>query len=99
VCRIERHRIDSALSPDKRLSSFDFNAVPTVSKAQMIALASGTEWFGRGANVLLVGAPGVGKSHLISGLPHVLIDAGRRVAQGPRWNRVRERGMRWRPTP
>ncbi len=27
VRRIERHRIDSALTPDKRLSSFDFSAV------------------------------------------------------------------------
>lgn len=31
--RIERHRAESQLSPDKRLSSFDFAAVPGVSKA------------------------------------------------------------------
>ena len=53
------------LSPDKRLSSFDFAAVPSVSKAQVMALAEGTEWLDRGANVLLFGPPGVGKSHLI----------------------------------
>ena len=79
VRRIERHRIDSALSPDKRLSSFDFAAVPGVSKAQVMALATGHEWLDRGANVLLFGPPGVGKSHLITGLGHALIDAGRRV--------------------
>jgi DNA replication protein DnaC len=77
--RIERHRGESQLSPDKRLSSFDFAAVPAVSKAQVMALAEGQEWLDRGANVLLFGPPGVGKSHLVSGLGHALIDAGRRV--------------------
>ena len=79
VRRIERRRAESALIPDKRLSSFDFAAVPSVSKAQVMALAAGHEWLDRGASVLLFGPPGVGKSHLISGLGHALIDAGRRV--------------------
>jgi DNA replication protein DnaC len=57
VRRIERHRIESALTADKRLSSFDFAAVPSVSKAQVMALAAGTEWLERGANVLLFGPP------------------------------------------
>ena len=77
--RIERHRGESGLSLDKRLSSFDFAAVPSVSKAQVTALAEGSEWLDRGANVLLFGPPGVGKSHLVCALGHALIDAGRRV--------------------
>ena len=77
--RIDRHRAESLLQPDKRLSSFDFAAVPNVSKAQVMALAEGHEWLDRGANVLLFGPPGVGKSHLVCGLGHALIDAGRRV--------------------
>jgi DNA replication protein DnaC len=77
--RIERHRAESGLSPDKRLSSFDFAAVPGVSKAQVMALADGHEWLERGDNLLLFGPPGVGKSHLICGLGHALIEAGRRV--------------------
>ena len=77
--RIERHRAESALSPDKRLSGFDFAAVPSVSKAQVTALAEGHEWLDRGANVLLFGPPGVGKSHLACALGHALIEAGRRV--------------------
>lgn len=77
--RIDRHRAESCLSPDKRLSSFDFASVPSVSKAQVMALAEGHEWLDRGANVLLFGPPGVGKSHLVSGLGHALIDAGCRV--------------------
>ena len=77
--RIDRHRAESDLSPDKRLSSFDFAAVPSVSKAQVTALAEGVEWLDRGANVLLFGPPGVGKSHLVCALGHALIDAGKRV--------------------
>jgi DNA replication protein DnaC len=77
--RMDRHRVESGLSPDKRLSSFDFTAVPNVSKAQVMALAEGTQWLDRGANVLLFGPPGVGKSHLVCALGHALIDAGRRV--------------------
>ena len=77
--RIDRHRHESNLSPDKRLSSFDFAAVPSVSKAQVMALTEGSEWIDRGANVLLFGPPGVGKSHLASALGHALIEAGRRV--------------------
>jgi DNA replication protein DnaC len=77
--RIDRHRAESQLSPDKRLSSFDFAAVPSVSKALVTALAEGHEWLDRGANVLLFGPPGVGKSHLVCGLGHALIEAGRRV--------------------
>ena len=77
--RLDRHRTESGLSPDKRLSNFDFAAVPSVSKAQVTALAEGTEWLDRGANILLFGPPGVGKSHLVCALGHALLDAGRRV--------------------
>jgi DNA replication protein DnaC len=77
--RIDRHRTEACLSPDKRLSSFDFAAVPSVSKAQVMALAEGHEWLDRGANVLLFGPPGVGKSHLVCALGHALVDAGKRV--------------------
>jgi DNA replication protein DnaC len=77
--RLDRHRAESGLSPDKRLSNFDFAAVPSVSKAQVMALTEGHEWLDRGANVLAFGPPGVGKSHLVCGLGHALIDAGRRV--------------------
>jgi DNA replication protein DnaC len=77
--RIDRHRAESELSPDKRLSGFEFEAVPSVSKAQVMTLAEGHEWLDRGSNLLLFGPPGVGKSHLVNGLGHALIEAGRRV--------------------
>jgi IstB-like ATP binding protein len=56
VRRFERHRIASVLSPDKRLSSFDFSAVPTISHARITALTEGHEWLDRGVNLLAFGA-------------------------------------------
>src|SRR5271169_212629 len=39
--RIERHLAEARLPPGKTLDTFDFNAVPMVSKAQVMALAAG----------------------------------------------------------
>lgn len=77
--RIDRHRAESGLPPDKRLSSFDFAAVPTVSKAHVMALVEGDSWLEQGANLLLFGPPGVGKTHLLAGIGHGLIERGYRV--------------------
>ncbi len=79
VRRIARHRLESGLPPGKMLSSFEFAAVPVVSKAQISALAEADAWLKQGANLLLFGPPGVGKTHLVAGLGHALIDAGHRV--------------------
>lgn len=62
--RIERHRAESHLDPTKTLATFDFAVVPMVSKAHVMALASGDGWLEKGATVLIFGPPGGGKSHL-----------------------------------
>ncbi len=77
--RYDRHRAQSGLDIDKRLSSFDFAAVPMLSKAQVLGLAENPAWLDRGANILAFGAPRAGKSHLLSGIGHALIDSGKRV--------------------
>ena len=51
--RIERHLVEARLPPGKTFDSFDFEAVPMVSKAQLTALAAGDTWLGKGANLLL----------------------------------------------
>jgi DNA replication protein DnaC len=65
--RIERHLAETRLAPGKTLATFDFTAVPTLSKAH-VALAAGTSWLERGANLLMFGPPGSGKSHASTGL-------------------------------
>lgn len=77
--RIERHRAESQLDATKTLASFDFAAVPMLSKAHVTALASGESWLEKGASILIFGPPGVGKSHVGCGIGHALIDAGYRV--------------------
>src|SRR3981081_3668823 len=51
--RIERHLASARLPAGKTLDTFDFNAVPMVSKAQVMALAAGDSWLHQGANILL----------------------------------------------
>jgi DNA replication protein DnaC len=77
--RIERHLVEARLPPGKTLDTFDFEAVPVVSKAQIMALAAGDAWLDRGANLILFGPPGTGKSHLASALGFALVENGWRV--------------------
>ncbi|MEI8396363.1 MAG: ATP-binding protein [Rhodospirillaceae bacterium] len=77
--RFERHLEEAHLPPGKTLATFDFTAVPMVSKAQVMALAAGDNWLEKGANLILFGPPGGGKSHLSAALGLALIENGWRV--------------------
>jgi hypothetical protein len=77
--RIERHLAQACLPVGKTLATFDFEAVPMVSKAQVTALVAGGSWLEKGANVLLFGPPGAGKSHLAAAIGLALVENGRRV--------------------
>jgi DNA replication protein DnaC len=77
--RIERHLAEAKLPSGKTLDTFDFEAVPVVSKAQVMALAAGDAWLDRGANLILFGPPGTGKSHLAAALGFTLVENGWRV--------------------
>ena len=77
--RIERHLGEARLLPGKTLDSFDFNAVPMISKAHVRAICAGDAWIDKGANLILVGGPGGGKSHLASAIGLALIENGWRV--------------------
>ena len=77
--RIQRHLREARLPMGKTLESFDFAAVPTLSKAHVMALAEGDSWLAKGNNILAFGPPGGGKSHLAAALGHALIQKGYRV--------------------
>jgi DNA replication protein DnaC len=77
--RIERHLAEARLPPGKTLDTFEFEAVPTVSKARVMALVAGDAWLDKGSNILLFGPPGGGKTHLAAAIGLGLIENGWRV--------------------
>jgi DNA replication protein DnaC len=77
--RLARARADSQLPPGKSLAEFDFAAVSMISKAHVMALAEADGWIAQGHNLLAFGPPGAGKTHMIAGIGHALIDRGYKV--------------------
>ena len=77
--RIERHLLEARLPPGKTLDSFEFAAVPTISKAHVMAICAGDGWIDQGANLILLGGPGGGKTHLASAIGLALVENGWRV--------------------
>lgn len=62
----------------KELADFDFSAIPSLNKAQVLQLAEGG-YLAQAENILCVGAPGLGKSHVASGLAAAACRGGKRV--------------------
>jgi DNA replication protein DnaC len=77
--RIERHLAEARLPPGKSLDGFTFDAVPMISKALVTAMCSGDTWLEKGANLILFGPPGGGKSHLAAAIGLALVENGWRV--------------------
>jgi DNA replication protein DnaC len=77
--RIARHLAQSDLPAGKTLASFDFTATPSLRKAHLAALAAGDAWIEQGANVLIFGPSGTGKTHAAAAIGAGLIDHGYRV--------------------
>jgi len=64
----QRQRIKAARFPVlKELADFDFSAIPQLNKQRVLNLARG-EYITRAEPVILVGNPGLGKSHIATGL-------------------------------
>jgi DNA replication protein DnaC len=78
-----QHRLTSRLAQarfpaTKTLDSFDFTALPQLPKPKVLALAEGSFIRGR-ENVICLGNPGTGKTHLAIALGICAIQAGYRV--------------------
>jgi DNA replication protein DnaC len=64
----EERRIKAAHFPVlKELADFDFSCVPSLNKLQVLDLAQGA-YIRKAESILLVGNPGLGKTHIGSGL-------------------------------
>jgi DNA replication protein DnaC len=77
--RTERHLAEAKLPVGKTLDTFAFDAVPMVSKAQVTAMCAGDGWLEQGANLILFGPPGGGKTHLAAAIGLALVENGWRV--------------------
>ena len=64
----QRQRIRAARFPvHKELADFDFSAIPQLNKQRVLDLARG-EYITRAEPIILVGNPGLGKTHISIGL-------------------------------
>lgn len=70
------HQADFPVHKD--FDTFDFTAVPALSKPKMLELARG-EWIEQRANVCLIGSPGTGKTHCAIALGLAACRQGKRV--------------------
>jgi DNA replication protein DnaC len=80
IARKDHRRIDMALKLAhfpvmKDLASFDYEAQPSIDPKQIRDLSQG-RWIANGENLLLLGPPGVGKTHLAIALGREAILAG-----------------------
>src|SRR5690625_7746423 len=77
--RLQRYLKEAKLPVGKNLSSFDFTAVEGVSKAQVHDLIEQTDWLKKGANLLIYGASGIGKTQFTSCLGYGLMERRHRM--------------------
>jgi DNA replication protein DnaC len=74
--RIERLLRESRLPVDKTLETFDLKRLPGKVSAVVRTLLDGS-FVDRKENVLAFGNPGSGKTHLLCGIAHALVRAGK----------------------
>ncbi|MCP4169138.1 MAG: ATP-binding protein [Chloroflexi bacterium] len=76
--RIQRNLNTSKLLSGKTLATFSFEALPSLPKAHIEALAAG-DWIDRGGNLVAIGNSGTGKTHVMCAIGHALVETGYRV--------------------
>ena len=76
---VQRQRIKAARFPAlKELADFDFSAIPQLNKQRVLDLARG-EYLAKKEPIILVGNPGLGKTHISIGLALAACRQGQRV--------------------
>src|ERR1700730_13816365 len=76
--RVERAIALARFPVMKELATFDFSAVPNISKQRVLELAQGS-YMGSAETIILIGGPGLGKTHIATGLALAACRLGKRV--------------------
>ncbi len=76
--RVERAIANAKFPVMKELDSFDFSAVQGISKPRVVELAQGG-YLAKKESIILVGNPGLGKTHVATGLAFAACKQGKRV--------------------
>jgi DNA replication protein DnaC len=76
--RVQQRLKNARFPVIKELADFDFSCLPMLNKAQILDLARG-EYIQQKQGLILIGNPGLGKTHLALGLAAAACREGRRV--------------------
>jgi DNA replication protein DnaC len=76
--RIERAIINAKFPIVKELASFDFSLVQGITKTRVLELSQ-CGYLSRAENIILMGNPGLGKSHIATGLALAACRQGKKV--------------------
>ena len=76
--RIQKRLKDARFPVAKEMAHFDFSAIPNLNKAQMLDLARG-EYILKRESIILLGNPGLGKTHLSIALARAACLQGHKV--------------------
>ena len=76
--RVERAIMNAKFPLVKELASFDFSAVQGIVKTRVLELAQGG-YMSRAETIILVGNPGLGKTHIATGLALAACRQGKKV--------------------
>lgn len=77
--RFEHYRIEAKLPLGKTLDNLDFRLPARTVRAARPRLCDGRRWIDHGHNIVILGPPDTGKSHLAAGPGLILVECGYRV--------------------
>ena len=80
--RVERLRHQSELLPGKNFRALDLNRFAPATRMQIERLRDGS-FLTEAINIIAIGRPGAGKSHVVCALGHALVEQGHPVLFAP----------------